>query len=320
MEAIKITANTTTGYEAALKRKVSSGSTSSHGDGGRPYNHYNLYFILERELFLQERGVFPKEPAKVRGGVQRSDSTGSEVDYSDIDLPPLPIRYASLALPDGWYIHRKKKRAHVKTHGIISFREMATMVANRWKREDRDIVSYVKTVARSVKQRFDEANRLHNMSSASLLQEADAAMMKMSSASLLQREDSAPVMSKPPLSMPVITPTREREMYPKTGQMAFFPQDFPTFSNKRRDPTVAGYGLDSMTNPMIRDGFAACFPCGAGEDNLAAQDVLLQPPLPPLPNKSVEDFLSRRRSSVTSSANIAQLDLPDSEIIGMWMK
>ena len=314
MEAIKITTNTTTGYEAALKRKVSSGSTSSHGDGGRPYNHYNLYFILERELVLQERGVFPKEPpAKTGRGVQRSDSTGSEVDYSDIDLPPLPLRYAALALPDGWYIHRKKKRAHVKTHGIISFREMATMVANRWKQEDRDIVAYVKTVARSVKQRFDEANRLHNMSSASLLQEADATMMKMSSASLL-REDST--HSAPPImSMPVITPTKERELYPKT-QMAFFPQDFPTFSNERRDPTVAGYGLDSMTNPMIRDGFAACFPCGAGEDNLVAQDVLLQPPLPPLPNKSVEDFLSRRRPSAT----IAQLDLPDSEIIGMWMK
>ncbi|KAL7538266.1 hypothetical protein ACHAXR_008425 [Thalassiosira sp. AJA248-18] len=109
---------------------------SSSGSDPRPYNSYNLYFILERELFLQERGVYPS----TTNALQPSSSAGFHVDYNGIELPPLPSKYSSLVLPDQWYVHKKKKRAHVKTHGLVSFREMASMVASRWKQEDNEIV------------------------------------------------------------------------------------------------------------------------------------------------------------------------------------
>ncbi|KAL7537525.1 hypothetical protein ACHAXR_007885 [Thalassiosira sp. AJA248-18] len=130
---------------------------SSSGSGPRPYNNYNLYFLLERELFLQERGVYPStNHAEEASTLQRSSSAGSHVDYSGIDLPPLPSRYSALVLPDDWYVHKKKRRAHVKTHGLISFCDMASMVGARWKQEDNDIRLFLKTVSEKVKQRFEE--------------------------------------------------------------------------------------------------------------------------------------------------------------------
>jgi len=133
----------------------------------RPYNHYNLYFILERELFLQQRGIFPStdqitpDAEALRSQQVLSQSLVSivepqQVNYNDIEIPTLPSRYSSLVLPKDWFVHKKKKRAHVKTHGLVSFREMAAMVASRWKQEDQEIILYVKTVVEKIKQRTDE--------------------------------------------------------------------------------------------------------------------------------------------------------------------
>lgn len=113
----------------------------------RPYNHYNLYFILERELFLQQRGVSPT-----------TDLTkATHVDYTGLDLPPMPARYSSITLQEEWYLNKKKKRSHKKSHGLISFKDMADMVSYRWKNElDEEIIAYVKTIAEKVKMRYDE--------------------------------------------------------------------------------------------------------------------------------------------------------------------
>ncbi|KAL7540322.1 hypothetical protein ACHAXR_010041 [Thalassiosira sp. AJA248-18] len=128
--------------------KKSLRKDSSSGSDPRPYNCYNLYFILERELFLQERGVYPSS--------NHDEAAEFHVDYSGIELPSLPSRYSSLVLSDHWYVHKKKKRAHVKTHGLVSFREMASMVASRWKQEDNEIILFLKSVADKVKQRFEQ--------------------------------------------------------------------------------------------------------------------------------------------------------------------
>eukprot|EP00581_Thalassiosira_minuscula_P016627 CAMPEP_0183721908 /NCGR_PEP_ID=MMETSP0737-20130205/14023_1 /TAXON_ID=385413 /ORGANISM="Thalassiosira miniscula, Strain CCMP1093" /LENGTH=243 /DNA_ID=CAMNT_0025951973 /DNA_START=47 /DNA_END=778 /DNA_ORIENTATION=+ len=126
---------------------------SASGSNPRPYNHYNLYFILERELFLQSRGVASATNS------QRPKDVGFHDEYGSIGLPPLPSRYSSLVLPRDWFVHKKKKRAHVKTHGLVSFSDMAAMVASRWKQESQEIVLYVKTVAQKVKQRHDELKK-----------------------------------------------------------------------------------------------------------------------------------------------------------------
>ena len=91
-------------------------------DGGiaRPYNSYNIFFALERVLIIEEKRSHLGYPS---GGTQTSDFTctiGS--GYENLELPPLPPRYAHLAsvLPDNWCNPGKNvasKRKHKKTHG-----------------------------------------------------------------------------------------------------------------------------------------------------------------------------------------------------------
>ena len=81
----------------------------------KPYNNYNIFFILERELLLQERGSGSSSPS--------SGANFSFNGYENINLPELPPRYQQLEaiLDPNWYVAGKKtrgaKRKHTKSHG-----------------------------------------------------------------------------------------------------------------------------------------------------------------------------------------------------------
>ena len=82
----------------------------------RPYNVYNIFFILERARLVRacEHAANGKTaPAK--------QLPTSSVDFSRYDLlclPDLPPRYNGLVLPPDWYVPGKNaKRNHVATHG-----------------------------------------------------------------------------------------------------------------------------------------------------------------------------------------------------------
>jgi hypothetical protein len=57
----------------------------------RPLNSYNLYFILERALFLQSKG------AKSWKEEDRRLSLNFH-EYCDLELPPFPMRYQSVCV------------------------------------------------------------------------------------------------------------------------------------------------------------------------------------------------------------------------------
>jgi len=122
----------------------------------RPLNSYNLFFILERELLLQSKGF---DTTKGKGLSRRSTSVYFD-DYADLALrfPPLPSRYQSVHLSADWYMHGKDKktREHIKTHGVISLKELSRSMAANWKMVDEDIKEYVTEVARMIKERRDE--------------------------------------------------------------------------------------------------------------------------------------------------------------------
>ena len=122
----------------------------------RPLNSYNLFFILERELLLQSKG---NDTTKGKDLSRRSTSVYFD-DYADLasQFPPLPSRYQSLHLSADWYMHGKDKktRAHIKTHGVISMKELSRSMAVNWKNVDEDIKEYVTEVARMVLDRRDE--------------------------------------------------------------------------------------------------------------------------------------------------------------------
>ena len=74
----------------------------------RPYNRYNLFFILERERLIQMRG----------GYTSRMHSASFPKSYFRVELPPFPPRYNDFVIPDNWYFPVKKngKRLHRKSH------------------------------------------------------------------------------------------------------------------------------------------------------------------------------------------------------------
>ena len=64
----------------------------------RPYNCYQIYYIVERELFLQSHSNYKAVDASAAAG--GLPITG----YENLTVPDLPIRYACLDLASDWYM------------------------------------------------------------------------------------------------------------------------------------------------------------------------------------------------------------------------
>jgi len=85
----------------------------------KPYNSYNLFFILERALLLEARNI--DSSTKCRS-LSPPAQAAALYGYEFIQLPPLPSRYQHLqaTLPPNWFDPGRKKlakRKHNKTHG-----------------------------------------------------------------------------------------------------------------------------------------------------------------------------------------------------------
>eukprot|EP00970_Alexandrium_tamarense_P008695 scaffold1664_cov193-Alexandrium_tamarense.AAC.3 len=120
----------------------------------RPFNSYNLFYILERELILQSSGVNSRQ-------YDTASNTSSRVGFHNyIDLLDQFPRIPARVLPNDWFMHGKDKkgRSHSKSHGLLSLKEMSQIVSSNWKSlgENDEILSFVRTVAKLVKNRRDE--------------------------------------------------------------------------------------------------------------------------------------------------------------------
>ena len=126
------------------------------------HNQYNIFFILEHKLILQSRGVFPYDAYSSTKHSQFKPDVHSRRNNEymvDLAIPPLPSRYSSLILPDDWFVPGRKKlekRKHTKTHGVISFKDVAHFTATNWKNIDQETLDFVTQVADITKRRFSE--------------------------------------------------------------------------------------------------------------------------------------------------------------------
>jgi len=91
----------------------------------RPFTSYGIFFQLEREFILQTHLCF--DPALALE--DRFDLT----IRNDYHGPPLPSRYANLALKYDWY---KRKRIPRKLQGKIDLRKLNKQILEAWKVAD----------------------------------------------------------------------------------------------------------------------------------------------------------------------------------------
>ncbi|EJK46069.1 hypothetical protein THAOC_35284 [Thalassiosira oceanica] len=112
---------------------------------------YNLFFVLERELILQQNNPTynPFETLRAPDYV-----TG----FEGIEMPSeLPKRYSKLVLPPGWYLPgRNKKRSHKKSHGLMAFADLSRDVAQNYKTIDKETYDFLDAVAKSLLKRSRE--------------------------------------------------------------------------------------------------------------------------------------------------------------------
>jgi len=112
----------------------------------KKYNNFNIFFMLERQLLLQSRG----------GGINAIEtpidtSNLPMVKHKELHLPPLCHRYNHLPLTSNWFLellaNQNKKRRHIKSHGLIPFKELAQTVAKNYREIDDETQSFVNEVA-----------------------------------------------------------------------------------------------------------------------------------------------------------------------------
>ncbi|KAL7537117.1 hypothetical protein ACHAXR_007592 [Thalassiosira sp. AJA248-18] len=132
-------------------------SKTKKAAGSRPYNRYNLFFILERENLILIKGGTTKWTTATADA--RESQPIIKEGYENMNLPPLPPRFACLAgfIPEGWCIHGgpQKRRPHRKTHGVASFRELAQEIARSWKTIDKETLDWCAAVEKILKQRHN---------------------------------------------------------------------------------------------------------------------------------------------------------------------
>ncbi|GKY95183.1 hypothetical protein MPSEU_000481700 [Mayamaea pseudoterrestris] len=106
----------------------------------RPLSAYNLFFSEERERILKE--IADKDPAAADGDDDASDKKEvvSDADESESGKPQALVRPIIPA--------DRKRRPHRKTHGKISFQELARSVGERWKALDEDRRKYYQELAK----------------------------------------------------------------------------------------------------------------------------------------------------------------------------
>ena len=114
---------------------------------------YYFYFALPLEIILRKMGDSNPEPTSTDRVVYEG--------YDDIiaAIPPLPPRYQSLTdLPRDWFIHTKTKapRSHKKTHGLLSFNEIARLVSDNWAKVDVETLTFLKDINAMMRSRHQE--------------------------------------------------------------------------------------------------------------------------------------------------------------------
>ena len=131
---------------------MSKSKPSKKNSTERTVSSYNLFYTLERQLFLKENGI----PSSQVKHVSEDDWK----NYGDLSrlFPTRPSRYKSLDLPDTWFIKRtsRSRNRSTKNQDAICLEGLSKAIASSWKTCDAEVKGYVTTVAEMIKKRCNE--------------------------------------------------------------------------------------------------------------------------------------------------------------------
>ena len=131
---------------------MSKSKPSKKNSTERTVSSYNLFYTLERQLFLKENGI----PSSQVKHVSEDDWK----NYGDLSrlFPTRPSRYKSLDLPDTWFIKRtsRSRNRSTKNQDAICLEGLSKAIASSWKTCDAEVKGYVTAVAEIIKKRSNE--------------------------------------------------------------------------------------------------------------------------------------------------------------------
>ena len=112
----------------------------------RPLTAYHIFLAIEREYIIQS---IPGENAN-----KSADDDKVYLDY-------VPERYRQTKLSPDWYLGpgKRKRRKHRKQHGKIGFKELTTIISERWADLDKKSPDIKRFVQKLAKQGMEEHRR-----------------------------------------------------------------------------------------------------------------------------------------------------------------
>jgi len=280
----------------------------------KPYNNYNLFFILERARILEGKQTGAIATSNRSNKISHStlhdeyfstkridDIPQSLSGYEFIDLPPLPPRYQHLqsVLPEDWYDsvrNRLTKRKHKKTHGMVSFQEMAKTVAINWKAVDPLTKNYVETFAALLKGRHEELRQIGGLRYLSVVDQRFpiSSCNNSTSEQMIQRTRLQNGVRPSRIQIPLTQETAQPEM----GRIERTKADMPVQLPSSAVSQANSHALDDLTFSSNQIVLATHL-----EDDFMATLTLEQV------------ILNNRQHSEKCGRTCSEVDLCDTEII-----
>eukprot|EP00956_Cyclotella_meneghiniana_P030206 scaffold75397_cov67-Cyclotella_meneghiniana.AAC.7 len=123
----------------------------------RPYTPYNIFYLLERELMVQE----PKASSDDDASSSAAPSSANPPSDNPEDKLKLPARYKGIVMGPQWYDPNcKEKRKHRKTHG----KDLTEQISRNWANIDKESKDYCTALSEIGRRKYKQTMSKFNAS------------------------------------------------------------------------------------------------------------------------------------------------------------